>query len=255
MKLIERSSITGEIQKPNFFDRVQGIIKYGLSWDDDRKAQDILIQHLRTALDSKHTLIRNVPLSGSAMPLPITLLSPSGIRLVYTTGIKGIFRIKEDGWYILQEKKDSYISYRPNLIRRTILMARGLANHLHKNGFPFVETEAVMFFSHPGIHIDTEAPSVKIVQADGIDYLIKEILQGQSILSEIEIEQIVESLSSTQTEKTKSRQPQKSEQKKSTPIGYGQFRMLPWQWIVVGVLAILALIVLVTLAYIFSMTI
>ena len=203
MKLIERSSITGEIQAPNFFDRIQGIIRYGLSWDNDRKAQDFLIQQLHNSLDSKHTLIRNVPLTGSSMPLPITLLSPSGFRLIYPTGIKGIFRVKEDGWFILQEKKDSYISYRPNLIRRTILMARGLANHLHKHGYPFVEIEAIIFFSHPGIHIDALDPSVQIVQADGVNHFVKEILQRQSILSEIEIEQITDFLSKTQAEKTK----------------------------------------------------
>ena len=102
MKLIERSSITGEIQTPNFFDRIQGIVRYGLSWDNDRKAQDFLIQQLRNSLDSKHTLIRNVPLTGSSMPLPITLLSPSGFRLIYPTGIKGIFRVKHLGHLLPQ---------------------------------------------------------------------------------------------------------------------------------------------------------
>jgi hypothetical protein len=255
MKLIERSCITGEIKNPDFLDRIQGIVKYGLAWENDRQAQNMLIHFLQQSLDSKHTLIRNIPLAGSTMPLPITLLSPSGLRLMYPTGVKGIFRIKGDAWYLLQEKKDIYASYRPNLIRRTILMARGLANQLHKHGFPFIETEAIMFFSHPGIHIDAEDPSVQIVQADGVVHFIQEILEGQSILSDAEIEQIVDYLSKTKAEKTSPKQSQKGEQKKAEQIGFGEFRMLPWQWAVVGLLAIVALIIIAICAYIFSMTI
>ena len=52
MKLIERSALGTRGSSIPFLDRIKGIWTYGLTWDRDTQAQQVLIQHLGSLLDN-----------------------------------------------------------------------------------------------------------------------------------------------------------------------------------------------------------
>ena len=88
MKVIERSPIGGDGGSNSIIDRIKGIWQFGLSWNRDIQAQSELISHLGSALDNTYTMIRNVALPGSSLPVPLVLIGETGVRTFYASGVK-----------------------------------------------------------------------------------------------------------------------------------------------------------------------
>jgi hypothetical protein len=250
MKVIERSPIGGEGGPVGINDRLRGIWKFGFSWDQDIQAQQVLIKSLGKILDNSFTMISNVAIPEFALPVPIVLVGPVGVWSFYVTAVKGIFRIKGENWYRLEDKSKHYKLSRPNLIRRSALMSRAINDYLREKGYFLDETQPVLFFAQPGIHIDAPESSVRLLYSDGVDRFAASLLDEKTVLDSGEVKRVTEILT-----KSKPATPKKSENLDSLMppqelIGVGEFMMKPWQWIVLFVLAILMLITVIITAYI-----
>jgi hypothetical protein len=250
MKVIERSPIGGEGSSKSFADRVKGIWQFGLSWDQDIQAQRVLISKLGRVLDNSYTMISNVTLPGYSLPVPLVLIGHTGVRTLYVSAVKGIFRIKGDNWYKLDEKNESYKPSRPNLVRRTMLMSRAIIEYLKENGYFLDEYEAVLFFAQPGIYIDAPESPVRLLQSDGVDGYTANLKEESTVLDAREIQHISEILTKSKPAKPKRNEDLRSLTPPSETIGFGEFQMKVWQWIILFVLAIIMLITVIVTAVI-----
>jgi hypothetical protein len=250
MKVIERSPIGGEGGSAGITDRLKGIWQFGFSWDQDIQAQQVLIARLGRILDNSYTIISNVAIPESSLPVPLVLVGPVGVWTFYVTAVKGIFRVKGENWYRLDDKSQHYKPSRPNLIRRSALMSRAINDYLQEKGFYLDETQPVLFFAQPGIHVDAPEPPVRLLYSDGVDRFTANLLEEKTVLDSGEIKRVTEILTKSKPAKPKKGENLTSLKPPQELIGVGEFMLKPWQWIVLFILAILMLITVIITAYI-----
>ena len=250
MKVIERSPIGGESGPAGITDRLKGIWQFGFSWDQDIQAQQVLIARLGGILDNSFTMISNVAIPESSLPVPLVLVGPIGVWAFYVTALKGIFRVKGENWYRLDDKSQHYKPSRPNLIRRSALMSRAINDYLRQKGFFLDQTQPVLFFAQPGIHIDAPEPPVRLLYSDGVDRFASKLFEEKTVLDSAEIKRVTEILTKSKPGKRKKDENLGSLRPPQEMFGVGEFMLKPWQWIVLFVLATLMLITVIITAYI-----
>jgi hypothetical protein len=195
-------------------------------------------------------MISNVALPGYSLPVPLILIGHTGVQTMYVSAVKGIFRIKGDNWYKLDEKNESYKLSRPNLVRRTMLMSRAIIEYLKEKGYFLDENEAVLFFAQPGVYIDAPESPVRLLQSDGVDGYTANLKEESTVLDAREIQHISEILTKSKPAKPKRNEDLRSLTPPSETIGFGEFQMKVWQWIILFVLAIIMLITVIVTAVI-----
>jgi len=195
MRVIDHSP---EPAKGSYFSklqyRIQQISKYGLSWNSDQKSQEIVVDQLAKVLNNRFILIRNLLLSGFDFPIPIILVGPPGLFVIYPTAIKGIFRAKNEIWATMNSRKHKYEAANPNLITRTLEMVKSVEAHLIKLGYTMAQIQGVVLLTNPGTHVDSTRPPVRFVLADGIENYIAGLMQSHTNLSGDEVQSLVDLL-------------------------------------------------------------
>lgn len=249
MKIIERSPIGGDGGPGNVANRVRGIWQFGLSWDQEIQAQRVLIASLARVLDNSYTLISNVSLPRFSLPVPLVLVGQTGVRTLYVSAAKGIFRVKGDNWYKLDEKQQRYKAARPNLIRRTELMSRAIIDYLEVNNIYLDEAQPVLFFAQPGIHIDVSDSPIRLLHVDGVAGYAAGLKEEGAVLDAMEIQHIIDILTRSKPSKT-TRDNLGFLKPLSNMVGYDDFQMKLWQLILLFILAIMMLIVVIITAMI-----
>lgn len=182
------------------------LLKTDRTWSQDTQAQDSVISILQKSLDGRYFLLRNVLLEGLEIPIPLVMVGPPGIRVLYVSGARGVFRARDEYWEKMDEKSQKYRAAQPNLITRTMLMGRAVDAFLSSHVENLPVSESVLMFSDPGTHVEMQHPPVRIVLMDAIDRFVTALLQGRPFLSPQQIQVIVNLLSRSmnlpQTEKT-----------------------------------------------------
>ena len=85
MKILDRTpyrTATGAIDMAG---RLQGSLKYGMSWYARVQAQDAAIAILDKVLGESYVLIRNATLPDTEIDLPLVLVGAQGIFLINNT--------------------------------------------------------------------------------------------------------------------------------------------------------------------------
>ena len=250
MKLIQRSPSGTRGSSIPFLDRIKGIWTFGLAWDRDTQAQQVLIQQLGSMLDNTFTLISNVPVPGFSIPVPLVLISKTGLHTFCVSAETGIFSLKNGKWYKLDEQKEQYRPSRPNLVRRAALMSRAIVEYLQEKGIYVDESEATLYFTKPGVHIDEFESPVNLVQSDGIERYVANLRSEDVVLDTMEMQRITDILIESQP-RAKTKAPVvPSRSKLSTWVGIGDFQMKVWQLLILFVLAILMLIVVILTTFV-----
>ncbi|UCD97682.1 MAG: hypothetical protein JSV42_12005 [Chloroflexota bacterium] len=250
MRFVERSPISGEASSISILDRLQGIWRFGYSWDQDVQSQHTLVEKLGAVLDNSYTLVSNVTIPGVSLPVPLVLIGPSGVHTLYTSAVKGIFRLKGENWYKLDEKNESYKASRPNLARRTLLMSRAVIEYLKEKGYYLEENETVLFFAHPATYIDASDPPLRLLQADGVEAYAMDLADGGIALDAREIQHVAELLAQSRVSRPKRDEDLRSLKPPAETIGFGEFQLKVWQWILLFVLTVLMLITVIVTAVI-----
>ena len=101
MKIIDKTPLQDASGNINPIARVQGTLKYGLSWFAELEAQKAVITQLDRLLEKGFVLIRNFTLPNSEIVIPIILIGAGGIWVIYVTKEKGSFEAKGDQWNTL----------------------------------------------------------------------------------------------------------------------------------------------------------
>jgi hypothetical protein len=164
------------------------------------KAQELVINALKKMLNNHYIMVTNLSLGGVETPLSPILVGPTGMWVIYANATKGMFRASQDSWEQMDERTRQFKPGRPNYLGNVTLMAEAVSHYLTGREVHFPTIEPVLFFSNPGVHVDTTHPSARIVLADGLDRFGLSILQSELVLEKEEAQKIVDVLEASRRE-------------------------------------------------------
>ena len=182
MKIIDKTPFQSEKGEISFLDRMQGMMKYGLSWPSELEAQKIAIDQLNRVLEKGAVLIRNLTLPDSEIIEPIILIGQNGVYVIYVTHLRGRYEAKGDQWNT--ENNGQSQPAQPNLMSRAARLAKALQRYLQNQGVNLpVQVEPVLIATDPGMHIESTRPAVRVVQSDAIKQFASSILQARPVFT------------------------------------------------------------------------
>ncbi len=94
MKLIDQTPLQDEKGEIGIIQRIQGTLKYGLSWYPELEAQKYALGMLERGLAKGYTVIRNITLGASGIVIPLAIVGPAGIFVAYVTHLRGQYQAK-----------------------------------------------------------------------------------------------------------------------------------------------------------------
>jgi hypothetical protein len=195
MKQIDHSTqgTSGDSMLKKFQSSFQDALKLGAS-DADMKAQETFAQQLDKTLDNRFTLLRNINLGGTEGPIPMILVGPPGVLVINASADEGVYRAKGESWLIMDNRLEQYKTASRNLITETLEFSDAVDKFFLQAEVQIPEPLPILFMAHPGVHIDANQPSARIVRMDGVDRLAAGVIQGNAALDAVQLQKIVDSL-------------------------------------------------------------
>jgi len=193
MKILDYSSIPFEGGKLSLEDRIKGILRFGFSWVAEMKSQEVIVRYLSRVLDNKFTLLCNTTILDSSILIPLILIGPHGVTVMYNSAIKGVYRTKGETWTKLDNISRHYKPVKPNLVTRTTLMSRAIGTIFSSTGFA-VEPEGVLVFTNIGAHVDTLRPAVRVILVDALERFGARMMQAQPSFEMEEVQAFVNTI-------------------------------------------------------------
>jgi hypothetical protein len=188
MRHIELSEFRDEDGQITLENRIKASLRHGLRWYNEMQAQDLAIEKLSRTLGPEHVAITNLMLAGTSIAIPMIILSPQGILVALPSALSGVFRAKGDDWLKYGGGgSQRFTPARPNILGEISALAELVQSYLRDKGYDIQEVEPVIIFTNPRTHIDTQTPSVRIVQADAIDRFAAKLLENQPIMDQDDI--------------------------------------------------------------------
>ncbi len=191
MKIIDQTPLQDEAGQISLINRIQGALKYGLSWYANLEAQKTVIAVLSKVLEKGFTLLRNQQLGASEIIVPIILVGSSGIYVLEATPLKGFYRARGDEWGTLTNGV-----FQPagiNILARTSRLAQVLQVFFDRQGVKLAAPiEPVLIAADPGMHIESVRPNVRIVLSDAIDRFAASLLQGRPVYNAPTVNELVD---------------------------------------------------------------
>jgi len=264
MKVIENSEFRDEKGVISLQNRLRGSLRFGLGWYTDMQAQEIVTQRLNRPLGSDYSLVRNVNIPGLIEIIPLVLIGPQGMRVLIPTAVRGVFRAKGTDW--LRFEGSRFKKARPNLQSTALSMAQVLLHYVQAQGYALPEVEAVLIFTNTHTHVDTAHPQARIVHADAIEHFASNLLQFQPIMDSEDVHLLADALvhpRSSEPEPAPEPPPPPPPSMVPVPVGpsplapTGKVKVPPrprksrpltrGQWITIGALLVLELLVVLVL--------
>jgi hypothetical protein len=184
MKIIDKTAYQDEKGEIGLLQRLQGTLQYGFSWFPELEAQKTVIAQLDRALEKGFVLIRNFTLPGSEIVLPIILIGPPGVYVIYVTHLTGFYEAKGDQWNTVNNGRATPAPI--NLMSRAARLARALHVYLERQGISLPgpqgivlvnPVEPILIASSPAMHVDSMRPAVRVVMSDAIRQFAASLLQ------------------------------------------------------------------------------
>jgi hypothetical protein len=101
----------------------------------------------------------------------------------------------EEAWEEFDSRSKKFSPVKPNLVFETAQISRELGIVLQRIGIPLPKHEALIYFSNPGAHVDTDHPVVRILLVDALERFISGLLRMQPQLETERIDQVIEAMS------------------------------------------------------------
>jgi hypothetical protein len=181
MKIIDKTPLLNEKGELGFTQRFQGMMDYGWNWPGELQAQQAIITYFDKQLEKGYTLIRNYTLGKSVITVPIILLGPSGIQVIYIAYLKGRYEARGEEWNVASGE-----GYKPapdNLVYKTLRMAKAVRSFIVRQGVEVpVEIEPVLIAGDPGLHIESVKPAVRVMMIDGVKSFVSNLVTTQPVL-------------------------------------------------------------------------
>jgi hypothetical protein len=157
-------------------------MKYGTNWIAEVQAQKSVVTALDKVLDKSFTALRNVTLADLDADIPLIVIGPPGVYVIYVTPLQGTYRAKGDQWGTISGS--SFRDVKPNLLTRTERMARAIQVYLQRQGYmTLTGVEAVLLCADPSVHVDSLRPIVRVVMRDALERFAASLTQARLVLS------------------------------------------------------------------------
>jgi hypothetical protein len=182
MRVVDKTPLQDAQGNISLTARIQGTLKYGFNWYSELEAQKSVIAQLDRTLDKGFVLIRNFILPGSEIVLPILLIGPGSISLIFVTPLKGHFEAKGDQWNIINDRGNS-VPARRNLVDLTSKLVRVFKKYLSNHRINVsVPIEPVLISSNPGAQIESHQPVVRVVRSDAVKQFASSLNQMRAVM-------------------------------------------------------------------------
>ena len=201
MKLIDCTAEYAKRGQGKSIDSILGPLKLGRGWSRDPQAESAVIAAFQRMVGNKYFMLRNVALKGLDGLIPLVLVGPPGVWMLYPSGLRGVYRANGESWEKIDERHQSYKAASENFITKAVQIAEALQEHLRSHGVQYSPVVPVLIFTNPGIHVETLRPVVRIVLIDALDRFISGVTQGRLVNDQEQIESMVDLLTSPPDEK------------------------------------------------------
>lgn len=162
-----------------------------------------VLKLFQQVLNDDHYLIKNCSIFGLERRFPPLLVGPLGITLIIENESHGIYRANGANWEKYDESRKQYRSESPNPIAQAIEVSQKIVTFLSQQGFAHIPVQAVIIFTHPGVHLELNNPAVRMLPLDGLGRYVASIAQAIPTINLAEIPQIVQLLAPYTEEKDK----------------------------------------------------
>jgi hypothetical protein len=181
MKIIDKTLQQDANGNISIVARVQGTLKYGFNWFAELEAQKKVIAQLDRAFEKGFVCIRNFTLPGSEIVIPLILIGPAGVWVIYVNQVKGNFEANGDQWNTLNNDGKSQPAS-INYIARVTQLAGVFQKFLKIQKVEISNpVEPVLIAANPGAQIESIRPSVRVVRSDAIRQFATSLLQSTPI--------------------------------------------------------------------------
>jgi hypothetical protein len=180
MRLLDKTPFRGEDGQISLMDKARATMKYGPAWLGDLEGQDKVVAILKKTLDTRFALLRNFLLPGTEVMVPLILVGPPGVFLLFVTNARGVYRAKGNEWGTIDG--DHFAPAPVNLVSRTAKLAAGLQKFLERQGLT-VQVEGALLASSAGVQVESIRPAVKVVMSDAIGRFAQGLVQASTTLS------------------------------------------------------------------------
>jgi hypothetical protein len=231
----------------------------------DVRAYEAMIAQMERALSNKYYLLQNVMIEGAEKPLSNVLIGPVGIYLLNTNYLKGIFRAKEDTWAEMKGRNRQFEPVHPNLIKEALQMSSQLNDYLSSRLSQVPMIHPVLIMLNPGTHVDSVRPAVRTILIDGLERFIARLAQDPPQLTSEDVHAIVNRLKEPPADPSKSAVEEAQEDKnwrelqalkpvlaieptvtKNIDSLSGKLRFSTRQWIFLGAIGVINILLLIT---------
>ena len=193
MKLIDRSPYPVKPDGLDFVTRLRGMLEFGASWPRDIQAQQTCIKFFNRYLKDRFTLICNLKLTGLDGVIPMVLVGPPGVMVIYVSSMRGAFQAQGEEWLELQTGK-GYVPTRPNLVLQTLSMGQAVDGFLSQKNSSAPVAQGVLLFTNPRIFVETVRSAARVVMSDAQDKFAAGLSQAPAVLDDDTVEAIVGAL-------------------------------------------------------------
>jgi len=191
MKIIDKTPFLTEKGEISLLDRLRGTLQYGFSWYPELQAQQAVIARLEKPLEKNYILIRNHMLGTTGIVIPMILVGPTGLYVLYATYLRGVYRAKGDSWGTVNGNRFQPASI--NLLARVARLGRALQANLKRQGYEAAfKVEAVLLAANPGMHIEAVRPVIRIVMSDALERFAISIAQAEPVFSPETVHELVD---------------------------------------------------------------
>jgi hypothetical protein len=124
-------------------------------------------------------------------------------------------------------------------------MGQALRDYLATAGLPLEHIEPVLFFGQPGVHIESIEPTVHLLQIDDLERYSAGLLLEEHWLNSADVQRIVDLLTVSKPRAPETSVRQEISLPSKDAVGMGKFRMKPWQWLVIGAMIVIWLVIII----------
>jgi hypothetical protein len=208
MKIIDKTPLIGEDGSISTLNRLKGTLQYGFSWYPDLLAQEKAIKIFEKHLGNKFTLIRNLTLGKSKITVPLILVGPPGVYVIFVTHLVGTYRAKGDAWGTISG--GSFKEAGINLLKRTASFSKAVEVYLERKNFKAPNgISPVLLSVNPGLHIASVRPIVRIVMSDAAERFAASLAQEPPLINAETVHRLTENLLTPLTPPKPPKEPSK----------------------------------------------
>lgn len=191
MRIIDKTPFQNDKGVVDALGRIQGTLKYGPSWYPELQAQQAVIAQLDRLFEKGYALIRNFILPGSEVIVPMILLAPSKIFVIYVTHLKGFYEAKGDQWNKLDQGRS--LAAPRNLLLITSRLTQATKKYLEIQGIKTaLEVEPILMAADPGLNIDSMRAIIRVIKSDAINQFAATVLSTRAVIRNEQVYDLAE---------------------------------------------------------------